>query len=224
MRTHLRIRVCKQIRRCACRHQRSMATIVRVKVISFALGSITRGIDAHHSNQVVTGRELMPKPPTIPTFSDLYQHALGDRPWLGAFLSGHLAVEFMLRKLISQYDVKLTMFADELRHKQLIDLNGQIGTISPAQTDVLIAINQMRNKLAHQITYDPSIAEMMSLWTQSANAFTDLTDGISQGLEEMTIEGNLNTLDAWVFSELFVQICYDLHIEYTNRGGDDEVF
>ncbi len=166
----------------------------------------------------------MPKPPAIPTFSDLYQHALGDRPWLGAFLSGHLAVEFMLRKLISQYDVRLTAFADELRHKQLIDLNGQIGTISSAQKDVLIAINQMRNKLAHQITYDPSVAEMMSLWTQSANAFTDLTDGISQGLEEMKIEGNLNALDAWVFSELFVQICYDLHREYTNRGGDDETF
>lgn len=149
---------------------------------------------------------------------------MGDRPWLGAFLSGHLAVEFMLRKLISQYDVTLTEFADELRHKQLIDLNGQIGTISTAQKHVLIAINQMRNKLAHQITYDPSINEMMDLWTQAANAFTDLTDGISQGLAEMKVEGSLNSLDAWVFSELFVQICYDLHTEYTDRGGDEETF
>ena len=97
----------------------------------------------------------MPKPPAIPSFSELYEHAVGERPWLGAFLSGHLAVEFMLRKLISQYDPKLTTFADDLRHKQLIDLNGQIGTINTAQKDVLISINQMRNKLAHQITYDP---------------------------------------------------------------------
>ncbi|WP_288483553.1 hypothetical protein [uncultured Novosphingobium sp.] len=166
----------------------------------------------------------MPKPPAIPTFSALYEHTLGDRPWLGAFLSGHLAVEFMLRKLVSQYDVKLTGFADDLRHKQLIDLNEQIGTISPAQRNVLIAINQMRNKLAHQITYDPSIDEMIGLWTQAAGAFTDLTDGISQGLAEMKVEGRLNSLDSWVFSELFVQICYDLHTEYTERGGDEEAF
>ena len=118
----------------------------------------------------------------------------------------------------------MATFADELRHKQLIDLNGQIDTISIAQKDVLISINQMRNKLAHQITYDPSIDEMMALWTQAANAFTDLTDGISQGLAEMRIEGNLNSLDAWVFSELFVQICYDLHTEFTERGGDEETF
>lgn len=166
----------------------------------------------------------MSKPPIIPSFSDLYQHALGDRPWLGAFLSGHLAVEFMLRKLIGQYDVKLTAFADKLHHKQLIELNGQLGTITPVQKDVLIAINQMRNKLAHQITFDPSLGEIMALWTQASNAFTDLTDGISQGLTEIEIGGNLDSLDAWVFSELFVQICYDLHIEYTNRGGDEETF
>jgi hypothetical protein len=192
-------------------------------VARFALGSTIRKTDAGDSDRAMKG-DAMPKPPVIPTFSELYQHALGDRPWLGAFLSGHLAVEFMLRKLISLYDVKLTAFADELRHKQLIDLNGQIGTISAAQKDVLIAINQMRNKLAHQITFDPSIDEMMALWTQAANAFTDLTDGISQGLAEMEIEGNLNSLDAWVFSELFVQICYDLHTEYTERGGDEETF
>ncbi len=166
----------------------------------------------------------MPKPPAIPTFSALYEHTLGDRPWLGAFLSGHLAVEFMLRKLVSQYDVKLTAFADELRHKQLIDLNGQIGTVSTAQKDVLISINQMRNKLAHQITYDPSIDEMMDLWAQAASAFTDLTGGISQGLAEMKIERSLYSLDSWVFSELFVQICYDLHNEYTEHGGDEEAF
>ncbi|MGR6466373.1 hypothetical protein [Rhizobium sp. PAMB 3182] len=166
----------------------------------------------------------MTKPPAIPTFSELYERAVSDRPWLGAFLSGHLAVEFMLRKLISRYDAKLTTLADELRHKQLIDLNGQIGTISPEQKEVLNAINQMRNKLAHQFTFSPSIGEMMALWGQAAEAFTDMTDGISQGLEEMGSEGNLDSIDSWVISELFVQICYDLHAEYTDRGGDEETF
>ena len=190
----------------------------------FALDSTSGKTDAGDSDNATTESDGMPKPSAIPTFSDLYLHALGDRQWLGAFLSGHLAVEFMRRKLIGQYDVKLTAFGDELRHKQLIDLNGQIGTISSAQKDVLIAINQMRNKLAHQITYDPSIDEMKALWAQAAKAFTDLTDGISQGLAEMDIEGNLNSLDAWVFSELFVQICYDLQTEYTELGGHEETF
>ncbi len=166
----------------------------------------------------------MKKPPAIPTFSELYERAVSDRSWMGAFLSGHLAVEFMLRKLIGQYDAKLTTFADGLRYKQLIDLNGQIGTISPAQQGVLNAINQMRNKLAHQITFNPSIGEMIALWGQAAEAFTDLTDGISQGLEEMSNQGNLDSVDAWVISELFVQICYDLHSEYTDRGGHEESF
>ena len=166
----------------------------------------------------------MVKPPAIPTFSELYQRALDDRPWLGAFLSGHLAVEFMLRKLIGQYDAKLTTFSDELHHKQLIDLNGQIGTISPAQKGVLNAINAMRNKLAHQISFNPSIGEMIMLWGQAAAAFTDLTDGISQGLEAMVREDSFDSVDAWVVSELFVQICYDLHAEYIDRGGDEEAF
>lgn len=166
----------------------------------------------------------MPKPPAIPTFTDLYQHALSDRHWLGPFLSGHLTVEFMLRKLIAQYDTNLAPLADRIRHFQLIELNQQIGTITEQQKDALLSINQMRNNLAHQITYDPSIDEVKALWRKVAGAFSDLTDGISQGLDEMDVEGNVNTLDTWVFSELFIQIAYDLHHAYTNMGGDNEVF
>ena len=51
-----------------------------------------------------------------------------------------------------------------------------------------------------------------------------MTDGISQGLEEMGREDNLDSIAFWVISELFVQICYDLHAEYTGRGGDEEKF
>lgn len=166
----------------------------------------------------------MPKPPAIPTFSDLYQHALGDRHWLGPFLSGHLTVEFMLRKLIAQYDANLTPLADRMRHFELIELNSQIGTINERQKEVLLTINRMRNNLAHQITYNPTVGEMKAMWRAAAAAFSDLTDGISQGLGEMDVEGNLNTLDSWVFSEFFIQITYDLHHAFMDMGGDDEVF
>lgn len=166
----------------------------------------------------------MAKPPLIPTFTDLYQHALTDRQWLGPFLSGHLMVEFMLRRLIGQYNLKLAPLADNMKHLELIELNAQIGTITDDHKGVLVVINKMRNRLAHQITYDPSIEEMKALWRDAASAFSDLTDGISQGLQEMEVEGNLRTLDSWVFSELFIQIAYDLHHSFVEMGGDDEVF
>ena len=166
----------------------------------------------------------MPNPPDIATFPDLYQHAVSDRHWLGPFLSGHLMVEFMLRKLAIQHDGSITARVDKMRHFQLIELNSQIGTISASQKDVLVAINQMRNKLAHEITYDPTIDEMRAMWLAAAAAFSDLTDGISQGLGEMDVEGKLRALDSWVFSELFVQIAYDLHHAFIDMGGDHEVF
>lgn len=166
----------------------------------------------------------MAKPPAIPTFSDLYQHAVGGRHWLGPFLSGHLTVEFMLRKLVGQYDAKLTTLAQNMKHFQLIDINGQIGTITDQQKEVLLSINQMRNRLAHQITYNPTVDEMKVIWTTAAVAFSDLTDGISQGIAEIELEGSLNSLDSWVFSELFIQIAYDLHQAYIDLGGHEEVF
>lgn len=160
----------------------------------------------------------------VPTFSDLYQHAVANRGWLGPFLSGHLMVEFMLRKLISQHDKRLTVLSEKMRHAELIDLAAQLGHISPPQKDVLLAINRMRNRLAHQITYIPTLDELRSLWESARAAFTDLTDGIGQGISEMDIEGRIDHLDAWVFSEFFIQISYDLHQCFIDLGGDDESF
>lgn len=166
----------------------------------------------------------MAKPAPIPSFTDLYEHALNDRSWLGPFLSGHLMVEFMLRKLIAQYDTKLSKFAESLNHRSLIDLNHEIGSISEAQREVLLSINSMRNKLAHEITFNPSMDDMKDLWRRAASAFTDLTDGLAQGLEEMEIEEKIRHLDDWVFSEFFVQISYDLHHAFVEMGGDHEMF
>lgn len=166
----------------------------------------------------------MPKPPVIPTFSELYTHALGDRHWIGPFLSGHLMVEFMLRKLVAQYDERLLLLAEKMRHAELIELNGQLGTVTEAQKNVLLEINTMRNKLAHQITYDPALNDMKAIWRAASAAFSDLTDGIGQGLTEMDTEGKLSALDSWVFSELFIQIAYDLHHAFIDMGGDEDSF
>jgi len=56
----------------------------------------------------------------------------------------------------------------------------------------------------------------------AADAFTDLTDGISQGIEELANCSDISQLEDYVVPEVFVQISYDLHEEYQSRGGDVE--
>ena len=162
--------------------------------------------------------------PQIAGFDELYQRTVGDRPFLGTFLAGHLVVEFLLRCLVQQYDPRLAQHADTLRHHALITLNHQIGTISDPQREVLIAINTLRNRLAHELTYEPTIEELRTLWTQATRAFSDLSDGIDQGAEVLGTLKPGEEIPAWIFSELFVQISYDLHEEYIRRGGDMESF
>ena len=160
----------------------------------------------------------------VGSFSDLYERMVGDRPFVSSLLSGHLAVEFLLRRLVRQYDPRLGDHADSLRHAELITLNHQIGTLSDDERSVLVAINKLRNKLAHQITFEPSLDELRQLWRQAAAAFSDMTDGIEQGREALAAAVSVAELEEWVFPELFVQICYDLHNQYVSRGGDQEIF
>ena len=82
----------------------------------------------------------------------------------------------------------------------------------------------MRNKLAHNITFDPTISELRSLWGLAQAAFNDLTDGIEQGLGKLRAVTRVEDAEDWVYGELFVQICYDLHSEFVDRGGDLEDF
>ena len=160
----------------------------------------------------------------VASFTDLYQRMVGDRPLVSGLLTGHLAIEFLLRRLVSRYDAKLGEHADSLRHHALILLNHQIGTIDEAQRDVLLAINALRNRFAHQISYEPTLQDLRSLWRQAAGAFSDLTDGISQGIEVLDSAAEMRVVEEWVLSELFVQISYDLHEEYVSRGGEQDDF
>ncbi|WP_019703256.1 hypothetical protein [Paracidovorax oryzae] len=160
----------------------------------------------------------------IASFTDLYQKVAGPGSVTSAVIAGHLTIEFLLRKLVSQYDTKLQSLADDLNHARLVALNREIGTISASQAAVLLQINQLRNKLAHQISYVPSIAELKVIFDAAAAAFTDLTDGIEQGQGELKKATAVEELEQWVLPELFIQVSYDLHHEYVDRGGDEELF
>lgn len=160
----------------------------------------------------------------IRNFMDLYLKIAGPGQFIAAFTTGHLAIEFLLRKLIQVYDPKLSNLADNLKHYQLIKLNHELGTIDDQQREVLTLINKIRNRFAHNLTYELDHKELMDLFKKSARAFSDMTDGIHQGLVELSTVKSVSELDEWVIPELFAQIFNDLHNEYQSRGGDFEDF
>jgi len=161
---------------------------------------------------------------SIQSFTDLYQRTVDDRKILGVFLSGHLAIEYLLKKLIAIYDPALIRLSEEMTHARLIALNADIGTINRKQCEVLVRINKIRNKFAHEITYEPTVDDLKELFRMAADAFSDQTDGISQGLEALDSCTGLHDLEGYAIPELFIQISYDLHEEYHSRGGDIEEF
>lgn len=160
----------------------------------------------------------------VSNFTELYLHATEGNEILGRFLTGHLAIEFLLRRLIEAYDSSLSPLSEELNHFRLIKLNYEIESITEKQKDVLIEINRIRNTFAHNISHQPTIKQLRQLFVLAEEAFSDLTDGINQGKCELYGLESIEELEGWVISELFVQICYDLHEVYQSRGGDIEDF
>lgn len=159
---------------------------------------------------------------SVEQFEDLYHYVAAPTERVGQVLAGHLAIEFLLRKLVSLYDPKLQGLADELTHARLIALNSELGTLSPERADVLVKVNALRNRFAHEIRYDPELPELTALFTAAAAAFTDYSDGIRNGLTELRAASSVYSLDMWLLPELFLAVVYDLHQEFIARGGDEE--
>ncbi len=160
----------------------------------------------------------------INDFTTLYEHAVGTESMISWVISGHLVIEFLLRKLIQISDARLVRLSDEMNHHRLILLNHDLGTLSDSQKETLLKINSLRNRFAHQISYRPTIVELKELYQTARRAFSDLTDGIAQGQQELDSATDPSQLDDWVIKELFVQISYDLHHKYLELGGDLEEF
>ena len=166
----------------------------------------------------------MPTKKKVNNFSELYEATVSGDSLLSGFIKGHLVVEFLLVKIVEIGQPKLLDLADGLNHNRLIQLVYGLGHINDGQRDTLLLINQMRNKFAHQLTFTPTIQEVEQILLKASKSFSDLTDGISQGLGEIKGKKSINDCDEWVFPELFVQISYDLHSIYTDLGGHMEDF
>ena len=159
---------------------------------------------------------------SVATFTNLYDRMVNGRPILALFLPGHLAIELLLRKVILQRDPALASFVRKATHAILIAKAEELGAIDQAQASVLTMINRTRNKFAHEIAFEPTIEELKVIWNAAAAAFSDFTDGISQGIGSLEESNSIWDLEEWAFPELFVQICYDLHHTYIDGGGHYE--
>lgn len=160
----------------------------------------------------------------VKTFSELYEKTVSEASVLSKFITGHLVIEFLLVKIIQLSQPKLINFAEGLNHYKLIQLTYGLNHIDEKQKDVLLLINKMRNKFAHHLTYEPEITDLQEILIKASKAFSDMTDGLEQGLGELKNKETIRDCEDWVVSEMFAQISYDLHDIYQHLGGDIEDF
>ena len=160
----------------------------------------------------------------INNFTELYQVTVSGDSLISGFIQGHLVIEFLLIKIIEISRPKLIDLAEGLNHHRLIQLAYGLGHITDEQRETLISINQMRNKFAHHLTYEPPIEDVKQIFIKASKSFSDLTDGIMQGLDEIKGKTTIYDCEEWLIPELFVQISYDLHSIYNELGGDIEDF
>lgn len=150
---------------------------------------------------------------------DLFHKAVDSNNFISTFIFGHLWVEFLLVNIVKVHKPKLGQFAESLNHKKLIELVFGLELINEKHFVSLKSINSMRNKLAHNIAYEPSVKEFKILILTAQKAFSDMTDGLEQTLGELEGKESINDCDAFVYPELFMQIAYDLERVYEQGGG-----
>lgn len=155
---------------------------------------------------------------------ELFRKAVDPSSFISTFILGHLWIEYLLVQIVKVSYPNLGGFAESLNHAKLIDFIAGLGLINDRQAEALIAINKMRNKLAHNIAYEPTVQEYKNLVLIAKTAFSDMTDGLEQSLEELKGKNKLEECEIYIFSELFMQIAYDLEAIYTNNGGEINSF
>lgn len=141
---------------------------------------------------------------------DIYYETLNERPDIGWFLQGHMVLEFMLRKRLKDRKGTTATSLEQSSFYRILQIAHQNGVVNTKQKAVLEKINHIRNKYAHELTYRPTLAEWIELWENAKESFSDMTDGIEQGLADLYSAKNLEDADRFHLNELFVQICHDI--------------
>lgn len=130
--------------------------------------------------------------------------------FLTGFIVGHLVLESLLKKKITTIHPGVGNYADRLMFSNLLELCFEMEILDEDQKGTLKAINKMRNKLAHNLRYEPTRNELKDLFIKASNSFRDMTDGLSQGIETLSDESWKHEPGDYTLADLFIQIAYDL--------------
>lgn len=130
--------------------------------------------------------------------------------FLTGFIVGHLVLESLLKNKITTIHPGVGNYADRLMFSNLVELCFEMDIVNEGQKGTLKAINKMRNKLAHDLSYEPTRNELKDLFIKARGSFRDMTDGLSQGIETLSDESWKHEPGDYTLADLFIQIAYDL--------------
>lgn len=150
---------------------------------------------------------------------ELFRKAVDPNNFISTFILGHLWIEYLLVNIIKLKSNKSEKAIDRLTHSKLIDLVETYEVLDATQLETLRQINKMRNKLAHDISFEPSIMELKYLVSFAQSAFDDMTDGFEQTFSELEGKKSLKEVDEFVYPEMFMQIAYTLESVFVEIGG-----
>lgn len=162
---------------------------------------------------MATGKE-------VDSLLNIFDRAVDQNNFISTFILGHLWIESLLFHILKLKTEISDKALERLTHAKLIDKVESECILSSSQIETLRAINRTRNKIAHNISYDMTISEYKSLIELAQEAFSDMTDGLLQTLEELEGKNKISEMSEFVYPELFMQIAYDLESVYTNLGGE----
>lgn len=132
--------------------------------------------------------------------------------FLSGFVVGHLVLESLMKKAIAKYDSGLGNYAEKLKFSGLVGLCFEVGIFTKSQQTTMNAINKVRNKLAHNLEYEPSRKELKQLFELARSSFSDMTDGLAQGIDTLSDPAWKHEIGDYTLSDLFIQIAYDLDL------------
>ena len=121
----------------------------------------------------------------IEIFEELYQNILIHGNILSTFLRGHLMTEFLYVKVLKIKSNKYSSRVGQMTHFQLINALYNLNYINNDEKNVLVEINSIRNKFAHDLIFHPGIKETKILFENAQKTFPEFFEGFSRGLEKM---------------------------------------
>lgn len=147
---------------------------------------------------------------TSESLGDFLFHKIEHSDMMSGFIIGHLVLENLLLRGIERYDNKIGAYASKLKFSGLTEMALQLGVINQKQKAVFDSINKIRNKFAHDLHYQPLRTDLLNIFKSAETAFSDMTDGLSQGIETLSDPNWTYEPGDYTLSDLFIQIAYDI--------------